>query len=71
MGAIADVSNAKTGLTAEFKRESVRLLEGSDKPVTQLTAELGGLPIELCNSRPLQASGLQVHGDLLQSNADG
>jgi len=32
---------ARQRFTAEFKREAVRLLEGSDKPVTQLAAELG------------------------------
>jgi len=31
---------ARQRFTAEFKREAVRLLECSDKPVTQLAAEL-------------------------------
>lgn len=32
---------ARQGFTAEFKREAVRLLEQGDKPVTQLSVELG------------------------------
>lgn len=32
---------ARQRFTAEFKREAVRLLKGSDEPVTQLAAEAG------------------------------
>lgn len=49
---------ARQRFTAEFKREAVRLLESSDKPITQLAIELGVPRNRLYKGRDtLQAQG--------------
>lgn len=50
---------ARQRLTAEFKREAVRLLERGEKPVTQVAAKLGVARNRLYKWR----DALQMHGD--------